>query len=185
MSLAHGREFFYKKKLIRGQKQLEMTWVFLLPLDLRRHVECGVTNTLGTFWAFVVPNYIGEKQCSNVVYGWENIQDLWILLSRDIDSSRLSQPWLSHVSSAIVKLPTQEDVSIKQIQGSTHGISESHGVLNNQSILLGTDFVHFLELEKIFAQFIKNVKFRKWEVRHAIRIGKNDSNAYSIFLYLE
>ena len=125
MSLAHGREFFYKKKLIRGQKQLKMTWVFLLPLDLRRHVECGVTNTLVTFWAFVVPNYTGEKQCSNVVYGWENIQDLWILLSRDIDSSRLSQPWLSHVSSAIVKLPTQEDVSIKQIQGSTHGISES------------------------------------------------------------
>ena len=108
---------FTKKKLIRGQKQLKMTWVFLLPLDLRRHVECGVTNTLVTFWAFVVPNYIGEKQCSNVVYGWENIQDLWILLSRDIDSSRLSQPWLSHVSSAIVKLPTQEDVSIKQIQG--------------------------------------------------------------------
>ena len=37
------------KSAQRGQKQLEMTWVFLLPVDLRRHVECGVTNTLVTF----------------------------------------------------------------------------------------------------------------------------------------
>ena len=155
MSLAHGREFFYKKKLIRGQKQLEMTWVFLLPLDLRRHVECGVTNTLVTFWAFVVPNYIGEKQCSNVVYGWENIQDLWILLSRDIDSSRLSQPWLSHVSSAIVKLPTQEDVSIKQIQGSTHGISES--IEEAASVCVNFQFITFKQKSMTALIFTVNV----------------------------
>ena len=93
MSLAHGREFFYKKKLIRGQKQLKMTWVFLLPLDLRRHVECGVTNTLVTFWAFVVslrsPSNVAHRVCmdgkTSKIYEfyWVEISTLHDLASLD------------------------------------------------------------------------------------------------------